>query len=127
MVELPYQQVRSSQPGLLLETSLFSFEFIQAKIEAGLSVELFGDYLSSINLITAKIDEKNYNYTEDLSTCLQKLKQFYQFLLTNMHVFVRNPVQLLMAALNEPDRLWVCQLAKVQRKQDVHSKKVRFC
>lgn len=113
LAELPFQQVNSGDFKQLC-TSLFNFEFIEAKLAAGMVAELLEDYRYAIAHITgsSRIISSGQGNREHHT---KKLAQFYQFLRRFQHFLRDNPSAVLQFALNEPDNSSVSVAAREQR------------
>lgn len=117
--ELPYHQIlsvsssssSSSTPPPsydILKTTLFDFEFLEAKAEAGMWEQLDEDYTLAVSVL------KDEN--------AQEFKQWFDQIKTNLRLF---PNQALQSALHYPDSSFVYKQAEHQAKEaSIHSFKV---
>eukprot|EP00026_Physarum_polycephalum_P001823 Phypoly_transcript_01826.p1 GENE.Phypoly_transcript_01826~~Phypoly_transcript_01826.p1 ORF type:complete len:1036 (+),score=180.61 Phypoly_transcript_01826:273-3110(+) len=116
--ELPYLQAKSGNFASF-SSSLFNFEFIEAKAEAGMLDELDEDYETAIREINSS---ENTNKDEE-----NLLKEFSQFIRRKRHVIRISPKDILMHALNDPSCLTIPKMAHDQwKKNAAHSQKVIF-
>lgn len=127
--ELPYLQTKSGD-FRSLSSSLFSFEFIEAKAEAGMLDELEEDYETArLAILRAKENDANNDKNEKESIAYVEglLNQFSRFVRNKRHIIRRSPKDTLMHAVNGPNVLEITKLANEQwTKNAVHSQKVFY-
>jgi hypothetical protein len=126
--ELPYLQIKSENNSSF-DTSLFNFEFIEAKVGAAMVDELLEDYNTAISALVAKLRATTAGYVDTRNAdekCLHTLQQFQRFVRKVGHLVSQSPKDVLMHALNEPDGLAVTEYAKEQRKKSTTQMKKVF-
>lgn len=115
LMELPYQQTRSLDFALLSST-LYNFEFIEAKAAAKLFVELRDDYNTAISTLESLLKQDPNDKT--LHSHLSQLSDFQQFVQKQAHLIQQSPKDILLMALNGPDGYFVTEQAKEQRQRN---------
>ncbi len=106
LAELPYHQLHS-QEFARLHSSLFSFEFIQAKCCAGRLEELQEDYSLAMSFSLTNdnaFDEEN-----------KQINSFKRFINRVSHLLREYPIAVLQLALNEPNTSPIYKAAMSQK------------